>query len=288
MTLTKILAYSVILFLTIGLLSCSSGNIEYKSPAGYDLNKGEKFFMPESLQEISGIAFYKGQPDTMYAIQDEQGKLYYFPVGKKASTHLKFGKQADYEDLAICNETVFILRSNGTLIDFPFNASKEPEIDEVTEWKDMLPKGEYESMYADNSDNKIYVLCKNCKDDKSSETVSGFIFQFMTGDSLVKSGNFSIDVSKIEALSADKKINFRPSCFAKSPGTNEWFVISSINKMLVVLDAAWKVKEVHPLNPSFFRQPEGMAFDTNANLYISNEGDDLSGATVLKFVRATK
>ncbi len=277
----------ILLFTGIALYSCNTSEPSYKSPLGYDLNKGEKTIMPESLQEISGIAFYNGRPDTMYAIQDEQGKLYYFPVGKKASTHAKFGKQGDYEDVAICNETVVVLRSNGLLLTFPFSAAKYPEIENVSEWKDMLPKGEYESMYADNTDNKIYVLCKNCKADKSSEHISGFIFQ-LSGDSLVAVANFSIDVSQVEALAEDKKMNFRPSCISKNPKTNEWYIVSSVNKLLVVLDTSWKVKEVFELNPSIFRQPEGIAFDNQNNLYISNEGDDLSNANVLKFAYGGK
>jgi hypothetical protein len=271
----------------VSLVACGSPQKEFKSPAGYNLNKAEKFFVSENLQEVSGLALYRGRPDTMFSVQDEQGKLYYFPVGKKASTHVKFGKQADYEDVAICNETVIILRSNGTLLSFPFAEAMKQETDSVKEWKDMIPKGEYEGMYADNADNKVYVLCKNCKADKPSESVSGYIFQ-LTGDSLATTSEFKIDVTQIEALSTDKKIDFRPSCLAKNPATNEWYVLSSINKMLVVLDNSWKVTQVFELTPSLFKQPEGMVFDNQNNLYISNEGDDLSSANVLKFVYGAK
>jgi uncharacterized protein YjiK len=42
--------------------------------------------------------------------------------------------------------------------------------------------------------------------------------------------------------------------------------------MLVVLDDKWKVKAGYPLDPSIFKQPEGLAFDREGNMYISNEG----------------
>ena len=45
------------------------------SPLGYDLSSPQKFVLGEVLHEISGIVFLKGNPDTMYAIEDEAGKL---------------------------------------------------------------------------------------------------------------------------------------------------------------------------------------------------------------------
>jgi uncharacterized protein YjiK len=53
--------------------------------------------------------------------------------------------------------------------------------------------------------------------------------------------------------------------------------------LLVIADNEWNVKEVYHLDPARFRQPEGICFDNDNNLYISNEGDDLSEGNVLKF-----
>jgi uncharacterized protein YjiK len=52
--------------------------------------------------------------------------------------------------------------------------------------------------------------------------------------------------------------------------------------MLVVADSSWKVKQVFNLDPSLYIQPEGIAFDKNNNLYISNEGGDIHAGNVLK------
>ena len=76
--------------------------------------------MPESLLEVSGITFYKGKKDTVYAIQDEQGRLFRIAWGVKKQVNAKFGKQGDYEDVAIVNGTVLILKSNGSLFIISF------------------------------------------------------------------------------------------------------------------------------------------------------------------------
>ncbi|MGZ8525476.1 MAG: hypothetical protein ACXWV1_13675 [Chitinophagaceae bacterium] len=55
----------------------------------YNLGKPDKFYMPESLLEISGIAFYKGKSDTVYGIQDEQGRLFRLAWGEKKTKQFK-------------------------------------------------------------------------------------------------------------------------------------------------------------------------------------------------------
>src|SRR4026209_2183641 len=137
----------------------------------YRLDKPEKFNMPESLLEISGITLYKGKKDTFYAVQDEQGRLFRIAWGVKKQVNAKFGKQGDYEDLAIVNDRVIILKSNGHLFSFPFADRIYAEVDSVQEWKDILPKGEYEGMYGDGASADLYLICKNCPGDNSKNMV---------------------------------------------------------------------------------------------------------------------
>ena len=66
--------------------------------------------------------------------------------------------------------------------------------------------------------------------------------------------------------------------------TGEWYVISSINKLLVILDHDWEVKAAHQLDPKRYIQPEGLAIDNNRTLYIASErGKKGKRATVYKF-----
>jgi uncharacterized protein YjiK len=75
---------------------------------------------------------------------------------------------------------------------------------------------------------------------------------------------------------------------ARNPATGEWWILSATNRMLIVADESWKIKAVYPLDPTLFNQPEGIAFDNQKNLYISNERGQLSNATVLEFDRKNK
>jgi hypothetical protein len=274
---------TVHVLMVISFVSCLSFTGPVSSPAAYDLSKPEKFFMPSGLLEISGIAFHNGNNDTVYAIQDEEGRLFRLAWQNKKQQHTKFGKGGDYEDLTIWNEKVMVLKSNGSLYTFPFSESVNKEALHVQEFKQLLPQGEYESIYADEPSGNIYVLCKNCPADDSKRAVTGYILT--AGDELKQAESFTIDVGEIKTIAGKVKRGFRPSGLAQNPLTKEWFIISAVNKLLVITDNNWHVKEGYPLNGRIFSQPEGIAFDKAGNLYISNEGDDLSEGNILKFER---
>jgi hypothetical protein len=280
----NILRYSTGIFiLLLATTGCISGQQEYKTPSAYNLNAPEKFIMPESLMEISGITFRNGNPDTIYSIQDEEGRLFRQGWGVKEQKHSKFFKKGDYEDVTILKDTVIVLKSNGSLYTFPISETYVDEIDSVSEWKQVLPKEEYEGMYGDNTTGNLYVLCKNCSTDKQKDAVTGYILQLT--DSMRVTGTFSINVTDIARKHGKVKRGFRPSALARHPLTGDWYIVSSVNKMLVITDGSFQVKEVYELNPALFNQPEGIIFDKNGNLYISNEGDDLSAGNILKFKR---
>lgn len=278
-------AASLWLFALI-LASCSNGQESENKLSHYDLTKAEKFVMPESLLEISGIAFAGGNADTIYAIQDEEGKLFKLRWNEKKQTHTKFGKRGDYEDLAIAGNKIFILKSNGRIYSFPLTEAAYEETDQAREWKSLLPPGEYEGIFADEQSGKLYVLCKNCSEDRKNDFVTGYIFQ--TGDSVVAAGGFHLDLQAIGAFTSKAKRGLRASGLAKNPVTGEWFILSSVNKTLVITDDQWKIKNAVHLNANEFSQPEGIAFDKRGNLYISNEGGDLSEGNILLFPRHSK
>lgn len=278
----KEMKYGIVVLLVVVINACSQ-RVEIKSPPGYDLNKPEVFTMPAVLQEISGIAFKNGNADTVYAQQDEDGKVFLLKPGDKEAAVIKFGRKGDYEDIGIHNDTVVMLRSDGTLYLFSLNAVKDGAAGPVLEIKDVVPAGEYEAMYVDDNDGAIYMLCKECPGSKKSKGMNGYRVS-VSANGEITTATFSIDETTIEALSGKKKINLKPSAITKNSQTGEWYIFSAINKMLVVTDAAWKVTAVYPLSPaSLFMQPEGIAFDRDNNLYISNEGEAMSAGTILKF-----
>ena len=246
----------------------------------YNLNSPEVFRLPSVLDEISGIAFHQGRADTVYAEQDEEGRMFYFHPGDQTVGETKFGKKGDYEDIQIFREQVIMLRSDGVLFSFPLSGAVNKKVDGVQE-QELLPAGEYEGLYADDAGAKLYVLCKHC-DEKTSKTTTGYIFSFGNNGMVQPAGSFVIDVTSIAEKAGDKKLKFEPAALAWNQQNNQWYILSSVNKMLVTADSAWNIKKVYPLNPSLYNQPEGIAFDRAGNLYIANEKGNTGSATLLR------
>lgn len=272
--------YIVVLTSIFSTYACKAPQNKFTSPKGYNLTQPEKFNMPSSLLEISGIAFHNGDSKIVYSIQDEDGKLFKQNWDVKKQTNTKFAPKGDFEDLAILHDMVFVLKSNGSVYSFPLADTAQKESNRVKEYKHLLPKGEYEGMYADQASGDVYFLCKNCEADKKTKKITGYVFNHpSTQDTLISKPGFVIDLSKVSEV----KGGLRPSALARNPKTGEWYILSSVQKLLVITDSNWKVTATHKLNSSIYNQPEGIAFDNQQNLFISNEGDELTEGNILKF-----
>ncbi len=270
-----LLSASLVL-LVILFASCQRAP-DFESPEGYDFGSPEKILMKEALLEISGITFHQEHPDTLLAINDESGKLFYFTQADPKPHTVKFAGDGDYEDVAIYKDSIFVLRSDGSLFSFPDSIKQQKAIS--SRRKKIFPKAEYESIYIDDKSGVLYVLCKQYSKKKNKNLLLGYSLDLK--DSMNTVNPLAIDLNSI--MDKKDKKQFLPSAMTKNLLTGEWFIISSANKLFLITDKNFKPKKIFSLDPAYFIQPEGMAFDNQNNLYISNEGNDLRNGNVLKF-----
>ncbi len=80
----------------------------------------------------------------------------------------------------------------------------------------------------------------------------------------------------------DSETSFKPSGLSIHPLSGDIYLISSIGKLLIVMDRSGKILDIHELDDKIFRQPEGICFSPSGDLYISNEGQGGKGY-ILKF-----
>ncbi|MDB5223055.1 MAG: hypothetical protein JWN83_1722 [Chitinophagaceae bacterium] len=279
MLIKKILPPVIALLILIGNQSCNSQKSKpLATPAQYDLNHPVEFTLPEGLSEISGISYYP-KDSSVFAIIDEDGLLFKIYLnGSGTIKQWRFDKKHDFEDVVMHDSTFYVLISNGDIETLKFvgdsifaNKSKLEDASKKT--------NEFETLYYDDALGLV-MMCKDCEDDKKKiVTAWGY-----SPDSMAYNPSlFSIDVKQIAEKTGDKKLHFKPSAAAINPVTNDLYILASVNKLLVVTDRKGNVKEVYPLDPVIYKQPEGITFTPSGNLLISNESAESGNANILIF-----
>ena len=256
----------------------------YPTPDTYDLNHPVTVKLESQLDEISGIIYYP-KDTSVFAISDANGSLYkIFPDRNAAVQKWKFGNNEDFEDLQLVDSTFYILSSKGNIVSVRFTA---PDSMQTTNFKFPEKKDEFESLYYDSALRKLILICKDCHDDKKSSVSS---WSFDIDSQTFGKGPVTLDADKIADLLHLKEINFKPSAAAINPATHELYILSSVNKALLITDTNGTTKKVYPLSPAIYKQPEGIAFTPKGDLLISNESSDEGSANiqVIKYKKATK
>jgi hypothetical protein len=250
----------------------------YPSPPGYQLNNPYVINLSTEMDEISGISFYP-KDTSLFAICDDKGSLYKVHVKYKSKIEKwKFSKGNDYEDLVVADSTFYVLASDGSISAFNYKL-KSPNIHAYE--NDLDGESEFETLYKDDATKKLILICKDCDVDTKG-TITAYSFDPYTR-AFSDTPFFTIDASEITSKLAKQKGKFKPSAAAVNPVSHELYIISSVNKALVVADTKGNVKEVYPLNPAVYKQPEGLTFTPSGDLIISNEQAEIGSANILIF-----
>lgn len=276
---SNILCY--LFLVSIASLHCGppafSEHVTLQNPDGYDMKKAVQLKLPLELDEISGIAYYPVD-SSVFAINDEKGWLYKISNGR-GIRHWSFSKGADFEDLVLRDSIFYVLQSNGNIFRLSFNGAQSIGVQQYV-FDRGSGKDEFEILYWDSTRQKLIMMCKDCDADKK-KSLTTFSFDPSTGK--YEDSPFQVDVQKIAASLGEKKMKFKPSAAAINPKNGLLYIISSINKLLVVNDANGNLIKAYRIDPAIFKQPEGITFAPSGGMIISNEAADVGVADLLFF-----
>ena len=249
-----------------------------RATGAYDFNHPDVIInLPKNVSQISGIAY--SNDNSVYAVDDDHGNIYKIPLTPKPAVESwNFGKPDDYEDLVLQDNIFYILSSKGAITRFP---ASFPVKDVQTFALPLKGKNEFEILYSDPSSQSLLMVCKDCKEDQKDET-SAFRF-ILDKHTFENEPAYMLQKSAIEKKAGHAISRFKPSAAAVHPVTGEVYIVSSINKIIVVLDESKKVAAVYPLPAKLFKQPEGIAFSPAGDMIISNEFAHQGSATLLLF-----
>lgn len=264
------------------LLLCSFVII-YKD---YNLSTPLKnYTLPPTLNEISGITFLN--ENEIACVQDELGIIYIYNLKEgKITKEYKTGLVGDYEGITLVGNTIYLLRSDGVLVEYPdFRA---PNM-KIKEYFLNLPSLNNEGLCYDMENYRLLIAAK-IKPGKEIENKDlRYIYSF---DLKTKAPNnipiIKLDVNNIEAFARKLNIpipyrinkqtgekvdvfNFRPSEIAVHPIDKNIYILSSNDKLLLMIDKSGEIKNLIKLDPKVFNKPEGLSFLSDGTMLISNE-----------------
>jgi len=244
--------------------------------------------LPRSLEEISGLSYLNdGQ---LLAVNDEQGICFTYDMQScSLLAKSKFGPFGDYEGIERINEEeIFFLKSNGNLYHRKFD---DPNFKEMYN-TDLSHTNDVEGLAYDPMKNLLLLACKGSPDikkyrrTKEVKSIFGINLSDKTfiedpiiqvyDDALLKVYHQQIVHLKLSKKKQRKEeariLDFSPSGIAVHPIDNNYYILSSLGKLLVVVHPEGQILHVQLLDKRKFVQPEGICFDPAGNLYISNEG----------------
>jgi hypothetical protein len=267
------------------------------SKTHYDFNAPIiKINLPANLQEISGITIIDS--NTVACIQDENGILFLYDILLKKIKHqIKFGENGDYEGIAKVGTMLYILRSDGALIEIADYTAKKME---VKTYLTESPAFNNEGLCYDSINNRLIIGAKGKINKDPGLKDKRFIYEFnLVSKKINKEPLFTFDCYTINQFAKKQGIKLRKktnkegkqisiplklytSEIAIHPITKKIFILSGADHCLFICSNKGTLEHIEPLDPLLFNKSEGLSFYKNGDMLISNEGQ-AHQPTLLKF-----
>lgn len=269
--------------------------IESKNSFVYQINSpNQTFEMPEKLKEISGLSI---SPDgaQLCAVNDEDGSIFFInkKIGK-IEKEVPFHNHGDYEGIETVGEHIFVVKSSGTVYKVSIENNDSASFKKA---KYLLKKeNDTEGLAYDAKNHQLLFACKGraclhrgCRVDGCRAKKSIYSLD-LNRNRVAKEPAFEITIDAVQAFLKKNKskdelkkfnkflkpkdgdFNFNPSALAIHPITFDIYILASKGKTLIVLQPDGKIKYIEKLSKKIHDQPEGLAFDTDGTMFISNEG----------------
>jgi uncharacterized protein YjiK len=255
-------------FFLSGHADCQSGNTLRRIE--YDLSVPDKIYvLPPALYEISGMT--ETDASTIACIQDEHGIFFFYDINKnKIERQIIFGSEGDYEDIALVDKTLYVIRSDELLIEVKdFNSDNFKSASYST----GIPGGNTEGLCYDRKNNRLLIVPKETSDDNPDNKGKRFIYGFdLSSKKLVKGPVVRLDIPSIEKFALENNIKvpvkgkkgekkkpdikLKISAISIHPISNRLYVLSGAERLLLVFDMNGNIEYLEKLDKDLFTQPE--------------------------------
>ena len=232
----------------------------------------KKWDLPEILKEVSGIAWIGD--NRIACVQDEDGKIFVYNLNSsKVENSVTFAGAGDYEGITIIEEDAYILRSDGVIFKVTGFRNADPQVNKYLTRTNQLPGINIEGLCADPANNRLLLAIKARNNFSEHKEVYSFdLNKKDTGEHPL----FTIELSDpiFEVVNEQLEEKFAPGEIGVHPHSGKYYILDGSRPKLLITEKDGTPKKLYMLNPNDFGNPEGLTFNPEGDLFISNEAED--------------
>lgn len=225
------------------------------------------------LGEISGVSA-SADPKALWAVNDEQGKAFRLSTANgEVLDEITFGAAGDYEAVAEVDGVLYVGRSDGVL--FLIDPTTQKAVQQNLT-KALGPTCDLEGLGYQKEQLRLLLACKGGRDGAFVVHAMNLLTRTMQAEPAYTVAAKDIDAfiaahPESPGLQRLAGKRFSPSDVAVHPKTGDVHLVSSTGEMVVVLDRKGTLTQVFALDREVHPQPEGITFQEDGTLFISNE-----------------
>ena len=275
---------SAALWLVVALLNPLAGCAEPSDDGlalgshAYHTSHSTQFKLPDVLREISGLTL--DARERLYAHNDERGIIYRidYRQGRVVSRFaLGDGIRDDFEGIAVADERIFLVTSNGTLYE-----SVIGDADETLDYQRYPAQldCEVEGLTYSAVEQRLLVACKNLFDQPGNEPEGATALRIhkwnLEQRRYEANAVLSVSARTLAALphpvsqSKIKKLQLTGIAVA---GNGNLLLLAGRQHLLLELTPEGVPVRLFPLQKSRHHQTEGIAITSTGLLLLADEGD---------------
>lgn len=267
---------------SLSLIQCQTKKME--SVNSFMSISQNRIKLPSSLNEISGICY--SSEGNLFGHNDEIGIVY--QINQTSGKIIKrfqlgsWGIEADFEDIAIAQDRFFLITSKGVLYEFREGSDLEKvEFNEID--LGFSSSFEIEGLCYDEVTDALLIACKSYAGKKHKGMRAVYSFALETKKTN-ETPRFLLSLKELKNNYGFKE--FHPSAISRDPATGNFFILSSKGgSSIIEIDSKGNLLNGWELDNKTHPQPEGLTFDQNGNMLISDESAGKSASITIYKLR---
>lgn len=283
-----------VLIVVLLIAGCATARKNQREGAiPYDMKRPSKVFeLPALLVEVSALTDVDDR--TLACLHDESASVYFLSTEDgRIMDSVTFDGPADMEGLTRVGDSYFALRSDGLIYRLSDRGTRMQVIDT---FRINVPHRNIEGLGYDDLTGMILIspkdFVKGSKEGRNQRVIYALDPQVMTNtpqevvevslDELEKQTVvMDIELPRMVRKGRERPaLKLRYSSVAVHPITHHYYLLSAVDRTLLVLDRQGDLVDLVVLDEKLLPKAEGITFTPNGDMWLSSEGKGRSAVLV--------